>query len=124
MTGANEPLAPRDFALLLLASGELAPRQRARDQQADRAGLELKRRLLTELVARDPADADLEATLLAIVDAFGPPTGPTRAVARALLEEWQSARASPALVAHLLGEAARRSGAAPKKPDAPAREAP
>ena len=41
---------PRDFALLLLASRDLAPRKRARDQQADRAGLELKKRVLTALV--------------------------------------------------------------------------
>jgi len=34
-----EPLRPRDFAVLLLSSGDLTPRQRARDQVADRAGL-------------------------------------------------------------------------------------
>src|SRR5262249_53852550 len=72
-----DPLRPRDFALLLLASGDLAPRQRARDQQADRAGLELKRQVLDSLAARDPEADDLEAALLAIVEDLGPPTGPT-----------------------------------------------
>ena len=107
MSDAPEPLRPRDFALLLLASGDLAPRQRARDQQADRAGLELKRRVLNALATRDPEPEDLEATLLAVVEGLGPPTGPTRSVAVALFEEWQTAVATPGWVAHLLGEAVR-----------------
>ena len=101
------PLRPRDFALLLLASGELAPRQRARDQQADRAGLELKRRVLEALIGLDPEAEDLEAALLAIVEELGQPLGPTRAIALALLEEWQAAGTNPELLAHLLGEAVR-----------------
>jgi hypothetical protein len=96
---------PRAFALLLLGSGEAAPRQRARDQQADDAGLDLKRRLLSEVVARDPSAADFEAELMTIVEDFGHPTGPTRAVARGLLEEWQLAATAPGWVPHLLGEA-------------------
>ena len=103
---AIDPLpTPRDFALLLLGSGEAAPRLRARDQQADAAGLDLKRRLLAEVVARAPAAAAFEAELLAVVEAFGPPTGPTRAVARGVLEEWRLAATSPGWVPHLLGEA-------------------
>jgi len=51
-----DDLRPRDLALLLLASGELSPRQRARDQQADLAGAGLKRCVLAELVARDPEE--------------------------------------------------------------------
>jgi hypothetical protein len=98
-------LRPRDFALLLLASGELAPRQRARDQQADRAGLELKRRVLEALAAHDPEPEEMEAALLAVVEDLGPPTGPTRAVALALLEDWQSASAAPGLIDHLLSQA-------------------
>jgi len=108
----NDPAVPtpRDFALLLLGSGEAAPRTRARDQQADDAGLELKRRVLAEVVARDPAPADFEATLVAIVDAFGEPAGPTRAVARMVLEEWRMAATAPAWVPHLLGEAVAPRG--------------
>ncbi|HJZ56795.1 MAG TPA: hypothetical protein VKE74_17640 [Gemmataceae bacterium] len=96
---------PRDFALFLLGSGDLAPRQRARDQQADAAGLELKRRVLAGVVAGDPEPDELEAALMNIVDELGPPTGPTRAVALGVLEEWRFAASSPGWVPHLLGEA-------------------
>jgi hypothetical protein len=101
----TDALSPRDFALLLLGSGEAAPRKRARDQQADSAGLELKRRVLSEIVARDPAADRFEAELLAIVDELGPPAGPTRAVALGILDEWRFAATSPGWVPHLLGEA-------------------
>src|SRR3954453_8956516 len=107
----TDELSPRDFALLLLGSGETAPRKRARDQQADAAGLELKRRVLAEVVARAPSADQFEAELLAIVDEFGPPAGPTRAIALGILEEWRFATASPGWVPHLLGEAvAERPG--------------
>jgi hypothetical protein len=98
---------PRDFALFLLGSGDATPRQRARDQQADAAGLALKRRVLAEVVARDPDPDGLEAALLEIVDEVGPPSGPTRAVALSVLEEWRFAANSPGWVPHLLGEAVR-----------------
>ena len=104
-----EPLRPRDLALLLLASGELRPRQRARDQQADLAGLGLKRRVLDRLAALDPEPAELEAALLRIVEEVGPPAGPTRAVAAGIRDEWQAACAAPEWVSHLLQEAARHS---------------
>jgi hypothetical protein len=101
----TEPFSPRDFALLLLGSGDATPRQRARDQQADAAGLELKRRVLLEVVARDPDGHEFEAELMAIVDTLGEPTGPTRAVALGVLEEWRLTAASPGWVPHLLSEA-------------------
>jgi hypothetical protein len=112
---AAEPLRPRDFALLLLASGDLVPRQRARDQQADRAGLDLKRRVLDGLAARDPEPEELEAALLAIMEELGPPTGPTRAVALALWEEWQAVTVAPEAIAHLLAQALTRPEAKGKK---------
>lgn len=102
-----EPLRPRDLALLLLASGDLRPRQRARDQQADRAGLLLKRRVLEHLAALDPEPTDVESTLARIVAEIGPPTGPTRAIAAGVREEWQAACAHPDWVAHLLDVAVR-----------------
>jgi hypothetical protein len=102
------PLRPRDFAVLLLASGDLSPRQRARDQQADRAGLDLKRRILDALVALDPEAEDLEAALVTIVEELGPPPGPTRAVALSVFEEWQAASATPEWLAQLIGEAVRQ----------------
>ena len=105
MSPESKALRLRDFALLLLASGDLAPRQRARDQQADRAGLDLKRRVLEALAALDPEEDDAEAALWGIVEDLGPPTGPTRAVAREVLEEWQAAATAPELVGHLLAQA-------------------
>jgi hypothetical protein len=106
---SSEPLRPINLALLLLASGELLPRQRARDQQADLSGMDLKRCVLEAVVDRDPEPDDLEAVLMEIVDTFGPPTGPTRSVAASLLEEWHTACVSPDWVAHLLGEATQLS---------------
>jgi hypothetical protein len=105
-----EAIRPRDLALLLLAAGGAAPRQRARDQQADLAGLELRRRLLNELVALDPEPDELEAALLAAVERLGPPTGPSRSLALAFLEEWRAASGTPEWVGHLLGEAVRPPG--------------
>ena len=110
-----ETFRPRDLARLLLASGDVLPRQRARDQQADRAGLDLKRRLLEWVVAADPAPADLEAALVQAVADIGPPTGPTRSIAVAFREEWQAAAASPRWVAHLRDEAVRQSAEGPRR---------
>ena len=105
------PLRPRDFAVLLLSSCAGPPRPRARDQQADRAGLELKRRVLSALIALDPEPEEMEAALLTIIEELGPPHGPTRAIALGLLEEWQTARATPEWVDHLLDEAVRETKA-------------
>jgi hypothetical protein len=96
---------PRDFALLLLASGDVLPRKRARDQQADRAGLDLKRRVLDAVVALDPEPEDLEAALLATVEELGPPTGPTRSIALAILDDWRTVCATPNWLEHLLSQA-------------------
>jgi hypothetical protein len=98
-------LRPKDMALLLLASGDLLPRQRARDQQADLSGSALKSRILNELVLLDPEPEQVEAALEQIVALLGPPTGPTRALAVSVLEEWQAACASPEFVAWLLAQA-------------------
>jgi hypothetical protein len=110
MSGTTEPLRPRDLALLLLASGDALPRQRARDQQADHAGLDLKRRVLTELLARDPEPAEMEAALMTVVEDLGPPTGPTRSIALAVLEEWRTAVSTPEWLTHLLNGAVRKKG--------------
>jgi hypothetical protein len=98
-------LRPGNLARLLLASGDLRPRLRARDQEADRAGLDLKRQVLNRVVALDPEPEQLAATLTRIIEEIGPPTGPTRAVARSFHDDWQAACASPEWVAHLLTEA-------------------
>ena len=51
-------MRPKDLALFLLASGDLMPRKRARDQQADVAGLEIKRHVLDMLATIDPEPAE------------------------------------------------------------------
>jgi hypothetical protein len=102
-------LRPRDLAFLLLASGDLRPRHRARDQRADLIGLELKRSILQRLAALDPEPADLDAVLMRIVEEMSVPTGPARAVASVVREEWQMASAAPEWVAQLLAEAMRES---------------
>src|SRR5262249_48888910 len=108
----HSALRPRDFALLLLASAELLPRQRARDQAPDLAGLALQRRLLDGLAARDPEADELDAALAALVEEVGSPTGPTRAIAVHIREDYRAAAASPQLLEHLLGQATaqRREG--------------
>jgi len=106
---ASQSLRPRDLALLLLASGDLRPRKRARDQQADVLGLELKRAILQRVAALDPEPADLDAVLVRIVEETSTPTGPARAVARVVREEWQTACAAPEWVAQLLAEAIQES---------------
>src|SRR5258708_29694032 len=103
------PLRPRDLALLLLASRDLRPRKRARDQQADRAGLELKRRVLEQGAAVDPEPDELEAALLRIVAGLGEPSGPARAIAAVIRDDWQMSCVSPEWVGQLLSEAVEPS---------------
>src|SRR5262245_53321599 len=66
-----------------------------RDQQADRAGMELKRRILHEVAAADPEPAGLQAALLRIAVELGEPSGPARAVAAQIYEEWRMACSAP-----------------------------
>jgi hypothetical protein len=100
-------LRPADVATLLLASGELLPRRRARDQQADVAGLELKRRVLDLLVALDPEPGELELALGRIVELIGPPFGPTRAICASVRDDWEAAAMAPELVDWLVAQALR-----------------
>ncbi len=111
-------LRPRDLAMLLLASGDLLPRQRARDQQADLAGLEWKRRVLARVVELDPEPAELAGALDGIVSEIGGlvAPGPARAIAREFAEEFETAARTPQLVEWLLDRAAAESA---KKPELP-----
>jgi hypothetical protein len=104
---STTPLRPRDLALLLLASQQGPPRQRARDQQADRAGLQLWRHILDRLAALDPEPHELDATLARIVSELGP--GGARALALMVREEWQAACMNPAWLEHLVDESIRQS---------------
>ena len=101
----DDRVRPRDLALLILASGELLPRQRARTQQADLAGLDLKRDLLERIVELDPDPVALEESLARIVQDLSPPPGPARALALVFREEWQAACASPEWMSQLLADA-------------------
>jgi hypothetical protein len=101
-------MRPRDFALLLLSSGEFLPRPRFRNQTPDFFGLELKRRLLQSLVTLDPEASELELTLAHLIEELGPATGPVRALALSFLEEFHAAPANPQWIEHLQMEAARR----------------
>jgi hypothetical protein len=100
-------LRPGDLALFLLASGEIMPRKRARDQQADISGLELKRQVLHMLIALDPEPDALEAALLAIVEQLGPPHGPSRAICTTVRDDWEAAALNPALAEWLIDQAIR-----------------
>lgn len=102
---SDEPFHPADLALLLLASGDLLPRQRARDQQADLAGNELKRHMLNELVVADPEPAEIESALATIIDSLDQPTGPARAIALSVLDDWRAAQESPEFVEWLVTQA-------------------
>jgi hypothetical protein len=99
---------PRDLALLLLAVGDDPPRQRARDQQADRAGAALRRTVLDRLAALDPEPQDCAAALARIAAELGEPSGPTRSLCAQLLQEWEACRHAPNSWAWLLAEALGR----------------
>jgi hypothetical protein len=101
----KDALRPRDLALLMMASGDTLPRMRARDQQADRAGLDLKQRMLERIAALDPEPNMLEEKLVQVVGELSPPSGPARALAVLFHEEWQAACATPEWIGQLLAEA-------------------
>ena len=112
---SDEGRRPRDLALLLLAMGGGPPRQRARDQQADLAGIELHRRVLDRLAALDPEPGDCEATLARIVGEFGEPTGPTRGVCVRVKQEWEECRDTPMAWSWLLNEALENGAGRPRR---------
>jgi hypothetical protein len=108
-------LRPSDLALFLLASGETTPRKRARDQQADIAGLDLKRHVLHMLVSIDPEPDDLEVALMQIVEELGPPYGPTRAICTNVRDDWEAAALNPELTEWLIDQALREGERTPGK---------
>ena len=105
----DAPLRPKDLAHFMLASGELLPRQRARDQQADLTGMALKREVLLRLTALDPEPEELDTALAQIIQALGEPSGPTRGICLNIRYDWDAACQSPEFLAWLLDEALRAS---------------
>jgi hypothetical protein len=108
-------IRPADLAIFLLAAGEMMPRQRARDQQADIAGLDIKRRVLNMLIARDPPPGELDQALMQIVGEIGPPDGPTRAICASVREDWEAAESTPEFVEWLIEQAVREGEGRPRK---------
>jgi len=105
--GQNSHRAPRpgDLARILLAGSDGPPRARARDQQADLAGEALRKAVLNHLISLDPEPESLDSALQGVVDCLGDPTGPTRAIALAFRQEWQSVVQNPAYWGFLVREA-------------------
>jgi hypothetical protein len=101
------PLRPADFARIALASSSPG-RMRARDQQADVAGDDLRRQVLNRLIVLDPEPEELESTLLAIVVEMGEPTGPVRGVCTAIAQEWEQVRPQSEGWRFLIDEAIRQ----------------
>lgn len=104
-TASTSPCRPADFARLMLAGPGLRSRQRARDQQADQAGIELKRQVLTELSALDPEPENFDLALDQIINQLGPPYGPVRGICLSVRNDWQATCTSPQFLAWLLQEA-------------------
>ena len=104
MSAAVNPshaLRPADVCRALLAALEASEgrrRQRKRDQTPDAFGLAVKRDLLHQVVAQDPAPEAFEAWLLHYPStcAARELAGPASAMARAVFEEWR--------LAHAMGE--------------------
>jgi hypothetical protein len=111
----GESRRPRDLALLLLAMGGDPPRQRARDQQADLAGVELRRKVLDRLAALDPEPDECESALARVVAELGEPSGPTRGICLGFKHEWEECRTSPAAWSWLLAEAIRAADGTPNR---------
>jgi hypothetical protein len=107
---------PADVCRQLLAALDAADgrrRKRKRDTTPDALGLGIKRRLLEAAAREDPAPERFEGWLLERALAE-PASGPTRAMAMAILEEWRLARTSPAFAEWLRRGAPsddRRTGA-------------
>jgi hypothetical protein len=98
---SGELLRPSDWAKLVLASGDCLPRQRARDQQADLAGAEMRLQVLKGIVELDPDPPALEAALHKIVHELDAPSGPLRAIAVSLRDDFQATATTPELLAWL-----------------------
>jgi hypothetical protein len=109
MADPTECPRPSQLATVLLASGESLPRLRARDQQADVKGSQLKQRILRRIIDLDPEPATFLETLESIIEELGPPSGPTRALARVIADEWVCSADHPQLSQWLLQRALERA---------------
>ena len=95
---------PADLCRRLLQAMDASEgrrRQRKRDTTPDAIGLGLKRGLLEGAVQEDPAPEAFEGWLRARCLASGQASGPLRAMALEILEEWRLARAASSFRAWL-----------------------
>ncbi len=98
------PLRPAGVCRALLAAldaSEGRRRLRKRDTTPDAIGLEIKRELLEAAVHEDPEPEAFEGWLVARATAGGAASGPVRAMALAVLDEWRLAANFPAFSAWL-----------------------
>ena len=78
-----------------LDAAEGRRKRRKRDTTPDSIGQSLERGLLDEIARADPAPDEFEGWLAGRCRAAGLASGPLRAVASKVLEEWRMAHASP-----------------------------
>jgi len=91
----SPPTRPRDVCRELLAALEASEgrrQRRKRDTTPDAIGLAIKRGLLEQAVAADPAPDEFEAWLQQQCLAAGPGEGGVRAMALSIFEEWRLAQ--------------------------------
>jgi hypothetical protein len=95
----NEPLDPATLCRALLDAIEASDgrrRKRKRDTTADSIGLSLKRELIERAVREAPSGEDFEAWLCGQCESIdGSASGPVRAVALELFDEWRLAQQAP-----------------------------
>ena len=90
-------IRPGEVCRQLLAAMDAAEgrrKRRKRDTTPDTIGMEIKRDLLARAAREDPTPDEFETWLLEQCLSAGPASGPTRAMARDVLEEWRIAAAA------------------------------
>ncbi len=93
---SSDPIRPREAALIWLAASAGPPRQRARDQQSDLAGVALRNQILRGLVDHDPEPAEMERAIEEVVTSLdGQLRGPARSLGLLIMQEWESVRLNP-----------------------------
>lgn len=113
-----DTLRPSRVCTALLAAldaSEGRSRARKRDQTPDAVGLGIRRELLERAARDDPEPEAFEQWLLEQVEASASP-GAVRAMARAVLDEWQLAHRMPSFAAWLAQGARSEDAAAGAAP--------
>lgn len=97
MTQHPRPAAVCRRLLAALEATEGRRRRRKRNTAPDALGLSIKRELFEAVIAADPDPDDFEAWLLAYCQQFGLASGPVRAMALDVLDEYRLALAAESL---------------------------